>query len=128
MGRRTIKQNVRAGKKSVGRSHQSSGFAEGRQSTWGADLPERLDLQIGPGGRVVIPAVFRSAMQVKEGDRVIARVVDGELRLITPRMAIRKAQRMVRESIPGDDSLADALIADRRREFEQEFGNDPGRS
>ena len=66
-------------------------------------LPERLDLQLGPGGRVVIPAVFRKAMQVKEGDRLMARVVDGELRLITPEMAIRLAQKMVRETIPGDD-------------------------
>jgi AbrB family looped-hinge helix DNA binding protein len=88
-------------------------------------LPERLDVQIGPGGRIVIPAVFREAMQVKEGSRLMARVVDGELRLISPPMAIRRAQKMVRDSIPGDDSLADSLIADRRREFEEEFGDGP---
>jgi bifunctional DNA-binding transcriptional regulator/antitoxin component of YhaV-PrlF toxin-antitoxin module len=93
-----------------------------------AELPDRLDVQLDSAGRVVVPAVYRNAMQVKEGDRLIARVVDGELRLITPRMAIRKAQKMVRESIPGDDSLADSLIADRRREFEQEYGNDAGHS
>jgi AbrB family looped-hinge helix DNA binding protein len=76
-----------------------------------------------PGGRIVVPAAFRKAMQVKEGDRVMARVVDGELRVITPAMGIRLAQKMVRETIPGNDSLADELIADRRREVEQEFGN-----
>ncbi len=67
-------------------------------------------------------------MQVKEGDRLMARVVDGELRLITPTMGIRLAQKIVRETIPGDDSLADALIEDRRREFEQEYGNGSGGS
>jgi AbrB family looped-hinge helix DNA binding protein len=88
-----------------------------------AERTERLDLQVGPGGRIVIPAAFRKAMQVKEGDRVMARVVDGELRVITPAMGIRLAQKMVRETIPGNDSLADELIADRRREVEQEFEN-----
>jgi hypothetical protein len=71
----------------------------------------------------VIPAVYREAMQVKQGDRLMARVVDGELRLVTPQMAVRLAQKMVRETIPGDDSLADALIEERRREFEREMAD-----
>ena len=86
-----------------------------------ADLPERLEIQVGPDGRIVIPAIFRDAMQVKEGDRLLAHVVDGELRLITPLMSVRLAQKMVRETIPGDDSLANALIEDRKREFEREM-------
>lgn len=87
-------------------------------------LPERLDLQLGPGGRVVIPAVFRKAMLVKEGDRLMARVVDGELRLITPEMSIKLAQKMVRETISGDESLVDTLMEMRRQEYEDEFGGD----
>lgn len=89
-----------------------------------ASVPDRIDLQLGPGGRVVIPAVFRKAMRVKEGDRLMARVVDGELRLITPEMGIRKAQKMVRESIPDGPSLVDTLMENRRREVEDEFGDD----
>lgn len=104
------------------------GFAEETSDFDAASVPDRIDLQLGPGGRVVIPAVFRKAMQVKEGDRLMARVVDGELRLITPKMGVRLAQKMVRESIPGTDSLADSLIGDRRREFEQEFGDGSRRS
>ncbi len=96
------------------------GFAED-STPWRAGLPERLDVQLGPGGRVVIPAVFREAMQVKEGDRLTARVVDGELRLITPKMAIAWAQKMVRETIPGDESLVETLMEQRRQEFEDEF-------
>jgi AbrB family looped-hinge helix DNA binding protein len=98
------------------------GLAESA-AEWNPEVPERLDVQVGPGGRIVIPAVYRAAMQVKEGDRLMASVVDGELRLISPRMAIRHAQRMVRETIPGDDSLVDALIANRRREVAEEFGD-----
>jgi bifunctional DNA-binding transcriptional regulator/antitoxin component of YhaV-PrlF toxin-antitoxin module len=103
------------------------GFAE-ETTKFDAGVPNRLDLKLGPGGRVVIPAVFRKAMQVNEGDRLMARIVDGELRLITPKMGVRLAQKMVRESIPGTDSLADSLIEDRRREFEQEFGDGSSRS
>jgi bifunctional DNA-binding transcriptional regulator/antitoxin component of YhaV-PrlF toxin-antitoxin module len=88
-----------------------------------ARLPERLDVQLDSAGRIVIPAVYRGAMQAKEGDRLMARVVDGELRLITPRMAVRLAQKMVRETIPGGDSLVDTLIEQRRKEYEDEFGD-----
>jgi AbrB family looped-hinge helix DNA binding protein len=104
----------------------SSGRAESKSQASGSNeqsqpkLPERLDVQVDSAGRVVIPAIFRDAMQVKEGDRLMVRVVDGELRLVTPRMAVRLAQKLVRETIPGDDSLADALIEERRREFERE--------
>jgi hypothetical protein len=51
-------------------------------------------------------------------------MVDGELRLITPAMAVERAQRLVQELIPGDDSLADSLIADRRREAAKETADD----
>jgi len=99
------------------------GFAEDT-AEFLANVPDRIDLQLGPGGRIVIPAVFRKAMQVKEGDRLMAHVVDGELRLITPEMGIRKAQKIVRETIPGDDSLVDTLMENRRQEVADEFGED----
>jgi bifunctional DNA-binding transcriptional regulator/antitoxin component of YhaV-PrlF toxin-antitoxin module len=117
------KRRRRPGKPAVSKQAAPEGFAEAADS-WQPELPERLDLKLGPGGRVVIPAVYRKAMQVNEGDRLMARVVDGELRLITPGMAVRAAQKLVRETIPGDDSLADALIEERRREFEREMSED----
>lgn len=88
------------------------------------DLPERLDLTLGPGGRVVIPAVFRKAMGVKEGDRLMARVVDGELRLLTPQMGIKRAQKIVRETIPADVDLVAELIEERRWEAARELEDD----
>jgi len=99
------------------------GFAE-ETTKFDATIPDRLDLTLGPGGRVVIPAAFRKAMQVKEGDRLMARVVDGELRLITPQMGIRKAQKIVRETIPGNESLVDTLMENRRREVADALGED----
>jgi antitoxin PrlF len=98
------------------------GFAEG-QKAFDPEIPDRIDLTLGPGGRVVIPAVYRKAMEVEEGGRLMARVVDGELRLITPAMGIRLAQKRVRETIRGDESLIDTLMEMRRQEVEDEFGN-----
>ncbi|HUF46144.1 MAG TPA: AbrB/MazE/SpoVT family DNA-binding domain-containing protein [Aestuariivirgaceae bacterium] len=80
----------------------------------------RYRLTVDSAGRIVIPVEFRRAMNAKEGSELLARVVDGELRLITPDMAVERAQKLVRELIPGDESLAESLIADRRREAAQE--------
>ena len=98
------------------------GFAEDAAKFDGKRAgPDRPSVR--PGRPHRHPAVFRKAMQVKEGDRLMARVVDGELRLITPEMGIRKAQKMVRESIPDGPSLVDTLMENRRREVEDEFGD-----
>ena len=80
--------------------------------------------RIDSDGRVPIPAEWLAAMQASQGTELVGRVVDGELRLVTPAMAVRRAQRLVRALIPGDDSLADSLIADRRREAVQELSDD----
>jgi len=73
-------------------------------------------LALDRAGRVLIPAPLREAMGAAPGSELLARVIEGELHLMTPVAAVARAQRMVREIIPGDDSLAESLIDDRRRE------------
>lgn len=77
-------------------------------------------VQVGAGGRVVIPAEMRAAMGVSEGDMLLARVVDGELRLLSRQAAIRRAQRLVRQFVPEGVSLVDELIEERRAEARKE--------
>lgn len=77
-------------------------------------------VQVGSGGRVVIPAEMRTAMGVGEGDILSAQVIDGELRLLSQEMAIRKAQELVRRYIPEGVSLVDQLIEERRSEAARE--------
>ncbi len=72
--------------------------------------------KVGKGGRVVIPANIRRRMGLNEGDEVILRMEDEELRVITPRQALRKAQALVRRHVPEGASLVEELIAERRRE------------
>jgi antitoxin PrlF len=76
--------------------------------------------QVGEGGRVVIPAVMRAALGVQVGDTVLLRFDDGELRILTPRQALRRAQELVRQYVPEGVSLVDELIAERRLEAARE--------
>ncbi len=100
------------------------GFSEEASPFQGADQPAtqraHVQLRIGDGGRVVIPAEMRAEMGVKSGDTVIARVSDGELSLMSQEAAVRRAQRMVRSFVPEGVSLVDELIAERRAEAARE--------
>jgi AbrB family looped-hinge helix DNA binding protein len=81
-------------------------------------------IKLGPDGRVVIPAAFREALGLKDGDVLIASADQGELKLLTIPAAVRRAQAIVREFVPEGVSLVDELIEDRRREVEREEQND----
>lgn len=77
-------------------------------------------LKIDNAGRIVIPAEMRAAMMVKPGDMVTAQVTNGEFRIVSPHVALLRAQAIVRKVVPPDVSLVDELIADRREEARRE--------
>jgi len=85
-----------------------------------SEQPLKMRLTLAEDGRLVIPAAIRAAMGAEPGSELMARLQDGELRLATPEVAIRLAQKRVQQAIPGDDSLAQSLIADRRLEAARE--------
>lgn len=79
-------------------------------------------LKIDSAGRIVIPAEMRAAMLVKPGETVVAHVVDGEFRIVSPAVALKRVQAFARkwkEEHPGE-SVVDELIADRREEARRE--------
>ena len=87
------------------------------------DEPGNVDsqkLRIGEDGRLVVPLEMRAAMLIDKTGVITARVVDGELRVLTPKAALRSLQRMVQEASPGGVSMADELIAERRAEARRE--------
>ena len=97
------------------------GFAEEPQKPYDAPVAPSVPhvrLKIGDGGRIVIPAEMRTAMLVKPGDTVTARVVDGEFRIVSPGVALKRVQaeaRKFRANNPGV-SVVDEFIAERRAE------------
>ena len=77
-------------------------------------------IRILADGRMVIPAKMRQAMLIEEGGYLTARVVAGELRVLTPRAAVLKLQKRMREKVPAGVSVVDDLIAERRVEARRE--------
>ncbi|HEX5416369.1 MAG TPA: AbrB/MazE/SpoVT family DNA-binding domain-containing protein [Chloroflexota bacterium] len=76
--------------------------------------------KIAAGGRIVIPAEYRRALGLQEGDEVILSLEDGEVRVISPTMAIERAQQLVAHYVREGRSLSDELIAERRAEATRE--------
>ena len=80
----------------------------------------QIKTRLGEGGRIVIPAEYRQALGLNVGDEVILRLEDGQVRIMTLRQAIKRAQELVSRYVPQERSLADELIAERRLEAENE--------
>jgi len=72
-------------------------------------------LTVARNGRVEIPASMRAELGVQQGDKLIARLMDGVLILEPIDAAIRRAQGMVAKYVPSGSPLVDELIAERRR-------------
>ena len=81
---------------------------------------EAQRVKIVDGGKLVIPALMRRQLGIGTGDTVLVDVDNGELRVRSVKRAIERARAILRKHIPEVESLADELIADRRREAERE--------
>ena len=80
----------------------------------------RLWTKIGPGGRVVIPAAYRRALNLAEGSDVQLRLEGDEVHVIPRDVVVRRVQAIVRRHVPEGVSLSDELIAERRAEAKRE--------
>ena len=79
-------------------------------------LPVLVRTAIGPGGRVVIPAAYRKALEVDEGDYIVMQMDGDELRVVNDEKEFERAREVLAKYVPEGVSLVDELIADRRRE------------
>lgn len=77
-------------------------------------------LVVGADGELVLPEAARARLGVGPRDVVMGHVEGDRLVLMNAVASARLAQDLVRATIPGDDSLVDSLIRDRRREAAQE--------
>lgn len=76
--------------------------------------------RLGKSGRLVVPAEFRHEMGLEDGTQVLLRLDQDGLHITTPKTALSRAQAWVRSFTPEGVSLADELIAERRREAAKE--------
>lgn len=76
----------------------------------------RMRLAIDDEGRVQLPPDLRALMMAEKAGPLLAEVVDGELRLISPKAAIYKVRRMIAQSDWGGGSVTEQLFAERRAE------------
>lgn len=85
-----------------------------------SDMPASdNEVQVGAQGRLVVPAALRRALNLKPGDRLIARV-DGDRLVLERRESIERRLWEMFSGIPGTVSLVDELIAERRAEWRRE--------
>jgi AbrB family looped-hinge helix DNA binding protein len=109
------------------RSHQRQGRSS--QTLWTLTfagvgwhhylVSDTHDVAVGPKGRIVIPAPVRQELNIGEGSQLVAMVDDGGI-LLLPRSEVKRRLRSMFAGI--QPSLADELIADRRRDAELEDG------
>ena len=79
------------------------------------------EVQLGPQGRVVIPAPLRRLLGFEAGDTLVARLEDGRL-ILEKRETIKRRLKARFARLPIEKSLASELLAERREEAEREAG------
>jgi AbrB family looped-hinge helix DNA binding protein len=76
--------------------------------------------KLGPGGRIVIPATQPKALGLKDGDELLLRIEDDELRIVGRDRAQRRLQEAVARRNRSGVLLSERLIAERRAEAARE--------
>jgi bifunctional DNA-binding transcriptional regulator/antitoxin component of YhaV-PrlF toxin-antitoxin module len=78
-------------------------------------------LDVTPDGRLDLPDLLRSALEVGRGGRILAQVAkDGTISLVSAQTAIRQAQTIFQRYARPGVSVVDELIAERRVEAARE--------
>ena len=75
--------------------------------------------KIVDGGRLILPAEFRRALNLQKGDSITLQLEGNEVRMRSTREVVHQIQsKMKKYKIEG--SIVDDLIAERRREARME--------
>ena len=82
-------------------------------------MNKKNEVRVGDQGRVVIPVHLRRALDIRPGQVLLARAEDGRLVLERPEQVLSRLYARF-EMVPPGVSLADELIADRRKEAQKE--------
>jgi bifunctional DNA-binding transcriptional regulator/antitoxin component of YhaV-PrlF toxin-antitoxin module len=73
-------------------------------------------------GRILLPDRILESWSASPGEELLVRLEGDELRILTRSAGLRLAREVLRKYPRSDKSMADELIAERRREAEQDNG------
>lgn len=76
--------------------------------------------KVTQGGRIVIPAEMRKQLGIEIGEDVNLTLENDSVKISTQKNALRRIQEAVKLFSPRDYSIVDELIADRRKEAEND--------
>ncbi len=82
--------------------------------------PNSARTRMTEGGRIVIPARYRKALDIKPGDELIVRLDEGELRVYSRAEALKRLQDQVTRAVPEGVSLVEELLRERKKEAARE--------
>lgn len=79
-----------------------------------------ISVKVEKSGRILIPAVVRRQLHLKEGSELILRVDETGIRMGTREQALARIHKELRRYIPEGRVLSEELIQERRAEAERE--------
>ncbi len=71
-------------------------------------------------GRIVIPAPYRKALDIRPDDELIVQLDEGELRVYSRAEALKRLQDQVTRAVPEGVSLVEELLRERKKEAARE--------
>jgi AbrB family looped-hinge helix DNA binding protein len=75
---------------------------------------------IGKAGRLVIPAQYRQALGLTEGEGVMISLKNGHIEITPIEESIKKAQQTVKQYLSSEDDLVTLLFDDRKEDERHE--------
>lgn len=97
--------------------HVSSGLTSSDGRVTLMRMSDTISVEVGPKGRVVIPAALRRELGISEGSKLAVMVHEGGV-LLLPRAEVKRRLRALFADV--EVSLAGELLDDRRRAAEAE--------
>ena len=79
-----------------------------------------VKVRLAEGGRIVVPAAMRRAMNIQQGDALVLELAGDELRVRSSKAALERIRARLKELPKGEMLASDELIADRRAEAARE--------
>lgn len=102
------------------------GFEEGKQTPLDGPALRYIPptkVKLGKSGRLVIPAALRAEMDVADGDVLMLRVIDGELRVLGPKAATRRLRAIAAPYKRPGVSEVDEFLKERRKMWGEDDGD-----